>query len=202
MTVWQLLDNPVLWEFSRIGLNLAFGLYRKRMKVMHEWGVLKGHPSVLDIGCGIGQYSSVTEGEYLGIDLNLAYIDYARRRHGHPNRLFRNVDVTTIAKESRRFALVVMVDFLHHISDQQCIATLTTASQLAQQHVVSFEPITYQPNPLGQWFVENDRGKYVRPLERLLGAFQESRLTILKAIELRLGPINTTAILCRPLARL
>lgn len=198
MTVMAVLDNPVIWELSRIGLNVAFGLYRKGMRVMHEWGVLKGHPSVLDIGCGIGQYSEITEGEYLGVDLNHRWIKYARRRHRRPNQVFRGIDVTALAEEQRGFDLVLMVDFLHHLSEKQCVTTLSHAQQLAQQHVVSFEPISYQPHRVGRWIVENDRGKYVRPFEKLLGLFEESRLTIVKAIEFRLGPINTTAILASP----
>lgn len=198
MNLWHCLDHPVLWEVSRIWLDLAFGLYRKRMKLMQAWGILEGHPSVLDIGCGIGQYATITEGDYLGVDLNERYITYARRRHRRPNQSFLRMDVNTLREEKRMFSLVLMVDFLHHLSDEQCVAILTTASQLAKSYVVSFEPITHQPYPLGRWIVENDRGGYVRSLEHLHRLFEEPRLPILRSIPLRLGPINTRAVLCRP----
>ena len=86
MNPWQVLDNPVVWEVSRIGLNLSFGLYRKRMQRMRDWGVLQANPSVLDIGCGIGQYANVTEGDYLGVDFNQRYIDYAHSKRRRTNR--------------------------------------------------------------------------------------------------------------------
>jgi SAM-dependent methyltransferase len=198
MSLRRCLDNPVLWEVSRIGLDLAFGLYRKRMKLMQTWRILEGRPSVLDIGCGIGQYATITDGDYLGVDLNERYISYARRRHRRPNQSFQRMDVTTLREDKRMFHLVQMVDFLHHISDGQCVAILTVASQLAQRYVVSFEPITPQPNPLGRWIVEHDRGKYMRSLEQLHDLFKESHLPIVRSIALRLGPINTRAILCSP----
>jgi SAM-dependent methyltransferase len=198
MNLWRYLDNPVLWEVSRIGIDLAFGLYRKRMRLMQTWGILEGRPSVLDIGCGIGQYATITDGDYLGVDLNERYIDYARRRHRRPNQSFQCMDVTALCEDKRVFHLVQMVDFLHHISDEQCVAVLTAASQLAQRYVVSFEPITHQLNSLGRWIVKNDRGEYMRSLEQLYGLFEASHLPIVRSIPLRLGPISTRALLCRP----
>jgi 2-polyprenyl-3-methyl-5-hydroxy-6-metoxy-1,4-benzoquinol methylase len=196
--LWQLLDNPVIWEVSRWLLNLVFSLYRKRFQVMQKYGLLKDNPSILDIGCGIGQYANMTKGNYLGVDMNERYIDYARERNQRPNQSFRCTDVTTVLNEKSKFDLVLMVDFLHHISDQQCVDLLNIASKLANNYVVSFEPITYQPNSVGRWIVENDRGDYVRPLDKLHKLFEESRLDMIESKELRLGPINTRFILACP----
>ncbi len=198
MKILQFLDNPLLWAFTRIGLDFAFGLYRKRIKVMYDWGIIEDHPSVLDIGCGTGQYANITEGEYLGVDLNERYINYARKKASRPNRLFQCMDVTDLYEEECAFDLVLMVDFLHHIPYEQCTHLLTTASRLAKQYVVIFEPITFQPYPLGRWIVEHDRGDHVRSLERLHGLIEESRLKIAKSIQLWSGPINSRAILCHP----
>lgn len=195
---WKLLNNPVIWELSRTALDLTFGLYRKRIKLMHDWRLLKNSPSVLDVGCGIGQYASITGGDYVGVDLNELYVNYARRRQRQPNKVFRVVDVTLLREEQLSFDLVLMVDFLHHILDAECIQILKTTSQLAKQYVVSFEPITYQPNPIGRWIVEHDRGNFVRPLDKLHALFEESKLLIVESVELYLGPINTRGILCRP----
>jgi 2-polyprenyl-3-methyl-5-hydroxy-6-metoxy-1,4-benzoquinol methylase len=198
MNPWRVLDNPVVWEISRVGLNLSFGLYRKRIKAMRNWGVLQDRPSVLDIGCGIGQYADVTEGAYLGVDFNQRYIDYAHSKRRRPNQCFRCMDVTTILDERSTFDVVLMVDFLHHIPDEQCVRLLDIASRLAGQYVVSFEPITNQYSPIGQWIVDHDQGNYVRPLGGLHHLFEQSRLEIVESTELRLGPINSRAIMARP----
>lgn len=178
-------------------LNAAFGLYRRRLKVMKEWGLVGRHLSVLDIGCGIGQYAGVTDGVYAGLDLNEGYVAYARKR-AKGNASFRCVDVTLLLGEDTRYDLVMMVDFLHHIPDEDCVRLLQTAGELAGQYVLSFEPITYQPHSVGRWIVEHDRGSHVRPLDQLEALFAQASLTIVESVPLRLGPITTRAILARP----
>lgn len=196
MNALSVLDNPVLWEMSRLGLDWTFGLYRKRIRTMRSWAVLDGAPALLDIGCGIGQYSRLTRGEYLGIDLNARYISYARRRNG--GRTFEARDVSELCLEGRRFDLVLMVDFLHHLPDPACVALLESANTLARKYVVSFEPVISQSNPLGRWIIAHDRGHYMRSLEDLHGLFDAAGLKRTESRALRLGPINTRAVLCRP----
>ncbi len=196
--MWHLLANPIVWEVSRLGLDLAFGLYRKRVRLLRDWGLVQNAPSVLDIGCGIGQYARVSAGHFLGVDMSEPYIAYARRRHRRPNQTFRCVNATALLEERAAFDLVLMVDFLHHLTDEECLSVLATAARLAKQHVVSFEPVTFQPHPLGRWIVEHDRGHYVRPLDALTQFYPQAGLTIVKNEPLWLGPIHTRAILCRP----
>jgi 2-polyprenyl-3-methyl-5-hydroxy-6-metoxy-1,4-benzoquinol methylase len=192
----RLLDNPFLWRMSRFWLNVCFGLYRHRFHMMQTWGVLADAPSVLDVGCGIGHYSQATTGKYLGIDLSQRYIDCARKRYPQVDKQFRCVDVTTVWHEGSEHDIVLLVDFLHHIPDRDCVGLLKIAGQIARRHVVSFEPITEQTNPVGRWIIKNDRGNYMRPLEKLHGLFAEAGLTIVQSTELYLGPIRTRAILC------
>ncbi len=64
------LSNQWIWQGSRFALDVAFGLYRKRFNLLNQWGVLEGTSSVLDIGCGSGDYAARCEGPYLGIDLS------------------------------------------------------------------------------------------------------------------------------------
>src|SRR3954468_9210968 len=83
------LDNPYFWQGTRFVLDRAFGLYRRRVRLMEAWGVLAGAPSALDVGCGTGQYAAATAGPYLGIDHNERYIAFARRKRGGGNKEFR-----------------------------------------------------------------------------------------------------------------
>src|SRR5271169_5810416 len=101
------LDNPVVWRTSRALLNLNFGVYRKRFRLLQQWGLLEGDPRVLDIGCGIGQYAEVTRGPYLGVDLNERYINCATRLYQNTDRTFRCVDNTKLWQEHQKFDLVL-----------------------------------------------------------------------------------------------
>jgi SAM-dependent methyltransferase len=190
----SLLDRPLVWEASRVGLDLVFGLYRRRRHVLRGWGMLDGAPSVLDIGCGIGQYASLTSSRYVGVDLNCGYVEHARRRRGDAGHSFRCVDASELVVEGERFDLVLLVDFLHHLSDEAAVSVLRTARRLTTRHVVSLEPVAEQGNRVGRWFVQHDRGEHMRPHAELLALFEEAGLGIEADEALRLGPIATRAI--------
>ncbi|MGH2996927.1 MAG: class I SAM-dependent methyltransferase [Gaiellaceae bacterium] len=197
----SVLDRPLVWEASRVGLDLAFGLYRRRRRLLARWGLLAGEPSVLDIGCGIGQYASLTRGQYLGVDLNGAYVDHARHRRGDERHAFRCVDAAELVAEGERFELVLMVDFLHHLPDDAAVSVLRTAGELSAGHVVCLEPVTEQETRLGRWFIDNDRGEHMRPHADLLALFERAGLGVEADEPLRLGPIATRALRSVPAAR-
>jgi SAM-dependent methyltransferase len=193
---WQLLDSAVAWEALRLTLDATFGLYRRRISTLEQWGVLADTPSVLDVGCGIGQYSDVTAGRYLGVDMTERYIAHARRRcRDQPLREFRAADVTTLESENRQFDIVLMVDFLHHIDDASCEKLLGVAARLSRRYVISLEPVTEQNNPLGRWIIDHDRGDHMRTLSEYHKLFDLSPLNVERSDELHLGPIGTRALL-------
>ncbi len=193
---WRLLDSPLAWKALRLILDAAFGLYRRRISLLTQWGVLDGAPSVLDVGCGIGQYCSVTTGPYLGVDMTERYIEHARRRDRHQTgREFRAANVTTLEAERQVFDIVLMVDFLHHLDDGLCENLLTTAARLSRRYVISLEPVQEQQSPLGRWIIDHDRGDHMRSFARYHTLFERSPLIIERSEELHLGPINTRAVL-------
>jgi SAM-dependent methyltransferase len=196
----SVLDRPLVWEASRAALDLGFGLYRRRRALLARWGLLEGGVTILDIGCGIGQYASLTEGRYVGVDLNSPYVEHARRRRGDERHLFRCVDAAELVAERERFDLVLMVDFLHHLTDEDATSVLRTAGELASGHVVSLEPVTEQANRVGRWFIENDRGAHMRRHADLLALFERAGLPVEADEPLRLGPIATRAIRSVPAA--
>jgi SAM-dependent methyltransferase len=197
---FRVLDNPLVWNASRAGLDLAFGLGRKRIARMREWGLLENWPSVIDVGCGTGSYARMTRGRYLGMDRNERYIQYARSRQRDDRTSFRVGDVSTLVDAGRSFDLALMVDFLHHIPEEAAIGLLRTAGHIAKRHVVNFEPVTEQNNPVGDWFIKNDRGDYMRSTESLMNVFARAAdsIRIVRREPLQLGPIFTLAILSEP----
>jgi SAM-dependent methyltransferase len=196
MQPFAFLDHPLVWRLSRLGLDLALGIYRRRIRTLQRWGVLEGNPSVLDIGCGIGQYAAVTKGPYLGIDLNSRYVRYAEERYAGSNRRFRCEDATRLADAGEQYDFVLLVDFLHHIPDAEAVRILRVAAQVARRGVLSFEPVLAQTNPVGRWIIAHDRGDHIRPLEGLHGLFQEAGLRPAESCPLALGVIQTHAIFC------
>jgi SAM-dependent methyltransferase len=114
---------------------------------------------VLDVGCGPGTNTHHFAGvDYLGIDLNEAYVDYARRLHG---RDFEVADATEFeVPAGERFDFVLINSFLHHIDDDGCI------------HVM--ELVLPPELSAGRALARLDRGDFARPLEHWRSLLGES----------------------------
>ncbi len=195
----KIFDNAITWEFFRILLDLIFGLYKNRFeKISKEWKI-KNDLSILDIGCGIGQYSKITSSRYVGIDLNCKYIDYCKKKFvNNKNKIFRCEDVTLLLGEKETYDIVLIVDFLHHIPNDLAEKILKIASSLANQYIICFEPILEQDHPIGKWIISNDEGNYIRPLNELHKLFENINCQIIDSSELKIGPIKSRAILAVP----
>ncbi len=71
---------------------------------------------VLDVACGPGTNSELfTHTDYLGVDINESYVDYARRRY--PGR-FQVADVSQwTVPPDERYDCVLVNSFFHHVDD-------------------------------------------------------------------------------------
>lgn len=199
MALTRYLDNPVLWEASRHSFEFVLGLYKKRNALMSEWGLLTTQPTVLDVGCGTGHYSHITEGEYLGIDMNESYICHARRRHPGGRRSFLAMSVDEVSRLDRSFDLVLMVDILHHLDDAQCNSLLATIAGMAPRHLLSFEPVLDQTNPVGKWMVASDRGRHMRSSEGVRGLLLAAGFEVCRSRAMNHGMVyRTVGYQCAP----
>ena len=63
--------------------------------------------------------------------MNEHYIEYAKSCHHDEKIAFRAGDVTTLVDEGQTFDIALMVDFLHHISDESVIRLLVLRGSLA-----------------------------------------------------------------------
>lgn len=189
-------DNAIVWRVLRTILDITCGLYKNRFqKLFKEWKIKKDC-TVLDIGCGIGQYSNITSSKYLGVDLNSKYIEYCKKKFTiEKNKSFRCENVTTLLNEKIRYDIVIMVDFLHHIPDDLAKKVLKTAAELSNQYIISFEPILEQDNFIGRCIINNDRGNYIRSSNDLQKLFDDTGCKIIDSVDLKLGPLKSRAIL-------
>ena len=103
--------------------------YAKYSGCQYEWALelieklqLKGHETVLDIGCGDGKVTAAIadclgQGRIVGIDSSEQMIDLARRRHGHyanARLAFKHQDVRAL-DEIERYDIVFSNATLHWI---------------------------------------------------------------------------------------
>lgn len=119
---------------------------------------------VLDVGCGPGTNTHHFLGaDYLGIDINPAYVESARRRH---RRDFRVADVRSYEVEpGERFDFVLVNSFLHHIDDEQVQGILSHLARHVTEdgHIHILELVLPVRGALARRLAAWDRGDYPRP---------------------------------------
>jgi SAM-dependent methyltransferase len=121
---------------------------------------------VLDVGCGPGTNTHHFAGaDYLGVDVNPAYIESARRRHG---REFIVADVTKYeVPPDRRFDLILANSLFHHIDDASTRRILAhLATLLSHDGCVHIFDLVLPDRPsISRFLARADRGDHPRPLD-------------------------------------
>ncbi len=125
---------------------------------------------VLDVGCGPGTNAPHFRGmDYLGLDINPAYVERARTRYG---MRFEVADVTRHEVRGEPFDFILVNSLFHHIDDEGCdrilghLATLLTDD--GRIHVLDLVlPPDASPARL---LARMDRGDHPRPLGSVGGA--------------------------------
>ena len=120
---------------------------------------------VLDVGCGPGTNTAhFRDTEYVGIDINPRYVEWARRRYA---REFIVADIRTHEfPEDRKFDFVLVNSFLHHVCTEEAGRILKgVAGTLApggSAHVLDL--VLPEEPSLARWLAKHDRGKFARRL--------------------------------------
>ena len=132
---------------------------------------------VLDVACGPGTNTHHFAGaDYLGIDINPRYIQYARQRHKR-NFLLADVTQYTVAP-GERFDFILLNSFLHHIDTGAARNLLGQLRALLtdEGHVHILDHVLPERPSIARFLARIDRGKFPRPqkewLELVTGAFE------------------------------
>jgi SAM-dependent methyltransferase len=139
---------------------------KKKLAPLYAHNDLARARRVLDVGCGPGTNTAhFASSDYLGIDINAAYIESARRRHG---REFVVADVTKYdVVPDQRFDLILANSLFHHIdaaSTRRILSHLATLlSDNGNVHI--FDLVLPAHASISRFLTRADRGEYPRPLE-------------------------------------
>lgn len=121
---------------------------------------------ILDVGCGYGDLCThLPNVQYLGIDSNKLYIDFAKRQHS-ANGEFMLGDVTTLSAEALgTFDAAVAIGVLHHLSDPAVTSMLESVSGMLVPggRFIAAEPV-WDPDQrtTARVLAALDRGRFVR----------------------------------------
>lgn len=192
-----ILDNPTVWNTFRKIEDVLFGLYKKRKVTIRNFGITNTM-SVIDIACGTGQYSTITKGEYLGIDLSKKYIESAQKIYGSRNKKFICEDANTAMILDAAYDVALLIDATHHLSNEENKNLLKTLNRVASKAVIICDPITQRRgNLLGRFLTSLDRGSYIRPREKLLQLIGQT-LEIERVVDLKIMATENICVLARP----
>lgn len=129
---------------------------------------------ILDVGCGPGtNAANFAKLDYLGIDLNPAYIESARRRH---SGRFLAVDAAQFSPDrGERFDFILVNSFLHHVNDHTARRILSNLRNLltSDGHIHILELVLPGSTSIARVVAKADRGKFARPLKEWESIFQE-----------------------------
>jgi SAM-dependent methyltransferase len=124
---------------------------------------------VLDVGCGPGTNARhFGDTQYIGIDCNPGYIEYARHRHRGE---FVVADATTYQVPSQqRFDFILVNSFLHHVDAANSRSILSHLGTLLTEdgHVHILDLVLARETSVARWLTLHDRGDFPRPFDELL----------------------------------
>jgi SAM-dependent methyltransferase len=121
---------------------------------------------VLDVGCGPGTNTDhFADADYLGIDINPAYIEMARARH-HREFILADVTKYEVAPE-QSFDVIFANSLFHHIDTADTRRILAhLATLLAEDgHVHIIDLVLPKRTSIPRFLAKADRGEFPRPLE-------------------------------------
>ena len=179
-----LLDQPAIFNLSQLVIS---GGQRATKRWVAAWLDPRPGERLLDVCCGTGEYCGVWAGEsgsraagaepaYLGIDLNARYIAYARKRYGDGGgREFRALDATRLSLPAGSFDKALFANSLHHFPDDLNRGILREIARMLRPggRLVLVDMVGNHPGRAQRFFLDRDRGRYLRPLDRQLALVAE-----------------------------
>jgi SAM-dependent methyltransferase len=162
--ITRLLERAwVYWLWAKMMSSDKIKILKKELKYLN-------FKTIADLGCGSAINTHLfSKKEYLGIDINPKYIEYAKRRY--PSATYITADIA-----SDNFVLLQKIDMfllnsmLHHLSDEEVHRVLKNVkNNLSNKGKVLIidNILPSKQKKIKNWFIRHDRGKFVRLYEGL-----------------------------------
>ena len=178
--LYDILNYPLIFNIVRNILD--GGQVRYIKKIILQYNI----ENIIDIGCGCGFFSKIAKNRYLGIDYNKKFISYSNRKFGNKNTKFIVMDATKLSVKDI-FDTGILINFIHHFSDDEVISILENARKNVKNYVIIHDLIP-QKNLISKFFYSIDRGKFIRTLPQQIKLIKKANLKIEKILYHRTIP--------------
>ena len=164
-SVWQLLDRPAVFHAARF---MLVGSQRATKRLLREHLAAGAEETVLDVCCGVGEFAEAVTGRYVGVDLNERFIQGARRRHaGDDRKRFEVADVLGSQYPAGHFDKAMLVNSLHHFSDEEATRLLIELRRITRTLIVVVDADGTPRGVVRRLLLAMDRGHFMRTPARL-----------------------------------
>lgn len=195
-SVWQLLDRPAIFHAARF---LLVGGQQPTKRLLREHLASGPHETVLDVCCGVGEFAEAVTGRYVGVDLNERFIRGARRRYlGDPRKRFEVADVLQSRFPAGLFDKAMLVNSLHHFSDEEATRLLAEVRRITRRLIVVVDADGTPRGLVRRGLLALDRGRFMRTPARLAEVVGQV-LPIAQAVTFDVGLYGEVLLRC-PLA--
>lgn len=158
-------DNPAIFHAARYAV---VGGQRITRRLLAEHLAMSPDETVLDVCCGVGEFAGVVNCGYVGIDLNERFIGRAKRRYaGDLRKRFEVGDVMRLEYAPGHFDKAMIVNSLHHFSDEETLRLLTEVRRITRKVVVVVDADGTPRGLVRKALVALDRGRFMRSPEAL-----------------------------------
>lgn len=153
----------------------------------------------LDIGCGTGRFSRLSDGCYVGVDLSWAKVRWASRHRIRPHRYFMVADLDQPAWKPRAFSHATIFDVIHHLDDGQLSQLLSQVRTWIREKLILADEVPRPGHPLAQLFYALDEGKHFRTWDAQVAALERDfKIERAERFISRRGIYEHTLFVCRP----
>lgn len=155
--------------------------------------------TVLDVGCGTGTFATVTDAEYLGIDVNPTYIARAQARFaGQPKRRFLLADALAYPFDDAHFDATLYVNAMHHFDDAGALRILRALHRITRQTLIIADPAPETWMPVSRMLIALDQGDWIRPLAAQLKLLDEAGFSVTRHRTFYRGLSHARLLVCAP----
>ena len=149
---------------QRIGVNER---HESIFRLLKEKGLKPNH-KVLELGCGIGTFTSLiipylNQGKILAVDISDKSIEIANKKYSSSNTKFLAVDATTYDFKDKTFDVIVLPDVLEHIPIELHDALFNKLQSVLNDNGFIFIHI---PNPYFLKWCESNRPEDLQVIDQ------------------------------------